>query len=254
MRLNQKNKILKNPRDFLQRVFLGLMNEKKVYVISLGGSLIAPPEGIDWRFLKDFRKLILEQTKKGKKFFIVSGGGMTARNYIEAANKVVKTSSDDKDWLGIHATRLNAHLLRTIFRDVAHPRIIKNPTILENGKEKIFVASGWKPGWSTDYVAVMLAKEYKIKTVINLSNIDYVYTRDPKKFKDAELIKEINWKNFRKIVGNKWDPGLNAPFDPVASRLSEELGLKVVIMNGKKLENLKNCLTGKSFRGTVVGN
>jgi len=230
------------------------MSRKGTYVISLGGSLIAPPGGIDWKFLKDFRKLIISETKKGNRFFIIAGGGITCRNYIAAADKVVKVSDEDRDWLGIHSTRLNAHLLRTIFHDIAHPEIIKNPTFHMNGQEKIFIAGGWKPGWSTDYVAVMLAKEYKIKNVINLSNIDYVYTRDPRKHKDAKLIKEINWKNFRKIVGNKWDPGLNAPFDPVASRLSEELGLKVVIMNGKKLENLKSCLDGKSFKGTVIEN
>ncbi|MFA4941114.1 MAG: UMP kinase [Patescibacteria group bacterium] len=228
------------------------MNEKKVYVISLGGSLIAPPEGIDWKFLKDFRKLIVSETKIGNRFFIIAGGGITCRNYIAAADKVVKVSDEDRDWLGIHSTRLNAHLLRTIFYDIAHPEIIKNPTVHMKGKEKIFIAGGWKPGWSTDYVATVLAREYKIKTVINLSNIDYVYTSDPRKNKDAEPIKEINWKNFRKIVGNKWDPGLNAPFDPVASRLAEKLDLEVIIVNGKNVGNFRNFLKGNGSIGTII--
>ena len=88
--------------------------------------------------------------------------------------------------------------------------------------------------------------------MINLSNIDYVYDKNPKKFKGAKPLKNISWKDFRKIVGNKWDPGLNLPFDPVASKLAEKLKLKVVVMNGKPLSNLKNLLSGRSFKGTVI--
>ncbi|MDO9399641.1 MAG: UMP kinase [bacterium] len=225
---------------------------KKIYIISLGGSLIAPEEGVDWQFLKKFRQLILQLIKQGDKFYLIAGGGRTARNYVAAASKVVKITSEDLDWLGIHATRLNAHLLRTIFRGQAHPQIIKSPTFHIFSKESIVVASGWKPGWSTDYVATILAQEYDIKTIINLSNIDYVYDKDPRKFSDAKKLEKISWPDFRKIVGSKWDPGLNAPFDPIASQKSEKLGLEVVIMNGKNIDNLKNYFNNKKFKGTII--
>ena len=114
------------------------------------------------------------------------------------------------------------------------------------------VAAGWRPGWSTDYVSTILAERLNAKTVINLSNIKYVYTKDPKKFKSAKIIKEITWPDFRKIVGNKWDPGLNAPFDPVASANAEKLGLKVIIAQGKNTKNLNNILNNKKFIGTVI--
>ena len=228
------------------------MPRTKTFVISLGGSLIVTQKGIDWKFLKNFRKLILKQVKQNKKFFLVAGGGATARNYIEAADKIIKVTNDDRDWLGIHSTRLNAHLLRTIFRKIAHPEIIKNPTIHMPAKEKIIVAGGWKPGWSTDYVAAMIAQEYEVKTIINLSNINYVYDKDPRKNKNAKKIKKINWADFQKIVGNRWSPGLNAPFDPIATKKASQLGLKVIIMNGHKLQNLENCLNEKKFQGTIV--
>jgi uridylate kinase len=226
--------------------------KNKIFIISLGGSLIAPPAGIDYEFLRSFRTLILSRLKKGEKFFIVTGGGATARDYIRAADRVVKTTDDDRDWLGIHATRLNAHLLRTLFRKVAHPAIIKDPSVRMRAGEKVIVAGGWKPGWSTDYVAAALARTYGVKTVINLSNIDYAYDKDPRKFKNANKIEHIDWRGFRKIVGSRWDPGANLPFDPVASRLAQKLGLKVVIVNGKNLSNLRNLLAGKKFRGTVI--
>ncbi len=234
------------------------MQKNEIIVISLGGSLIAPKEGIDWKFLKKFRELILSQIKKGKKFVIITGGGNTARVYQQAANKVTELTKDDQDWLGVHSTRLNAHLIKTIFRKYAHPRINKNPRTKADIKnhfkkgECIMVAAGWRPGWSTDYVATILAERLGAKTVINLSNIEYVYTRDPNKYKNAKKIETINWKDFRKIVGNTWDPGLNMPFDPIASKLAQKLRLKVVICNGKKIANLKNLLETKKFRGTII--
>ncbi|MFH1427181.1 MAG: UMP kinase [Patescibacteria group bacterium] len=231
---------------------------KNIYIISLGGSLIVPPAGIDWKLLKKFRALLVREIKKGSKFVIITGGGHTCRHYQQAANKIVKLTKDDRDWLGIHTTRLNAHLIKTIFRQYAHPRINKNPNTKEDLKkhfkknEGLMVAAGWRPGWSTDFVATILAQRLNAKKLVNLSNIDYVYDKDPKKYKDAKLIKEINWPDFRKIVGNKWDPGLNMPFDPIAAKKAEGLGLEVVIMNGHKLTNLQNYLAGKKFTGTII--
>ena len=65
-------------------------------------------------------------------------------------------------------------------------------------------------------------------------------------------IVEGSWKDFRKLVGDKWDPGLNAPFDPIASREAEKSGLEAIILNGKNLDNLNNFLSGNSFKGTII--
>ncbi len=210
------------------------------------------PKDINYKFLKDLRKLILKEIKKGNKFFLVAGGGKTARKYIDSAQKIVKVADDDLDWLGIHSSRLNAHLIKTIFREVAHQEIIKNPTIHLPVPEKVVVAGGWKPGWSTDYVATLVAQEYEADTVINLSNIKYAYDKDPKKYKNAKKLENVNWKEFRKVVGNSWKPGLNTPFDPIASKKGEQLGLKVIIADGKNLKNLSNIIEGKNYQGTTV--
>lgn len=223
-------------------------------VLSVGGSLIVPNGGIDHDFLIDFKSLITSQVKKGWRFVIVVGGGGTARRYQEAARSVGPLERDDLDWLGIHATRLNGHLMRSIFREIAHPRMMKDPTRTpKTFKQPVMIAAGWKPGWSTDYVATRIAKRLKCKTVVNLSNIDYVYTSDPRKNKDAEVICDISWKDFRAMVGNEWDPGMNVPFDPVASRLAHHSGIKVAVVNGKNGKNLKDLFDGKKFAGTVIG-
>jgi len=224
---------------------------KKIIVISMGGSLIVPDE-IDWKLLKRFKELIIKQIKLGKRFIIVAGGGNIARKYQKAVSKIGVLEPDDRDWIGIHSTRLNAHLLRTIFRKYAHPRINKNPYERFDFKEKILIGSGWRPGVSSDYDAVVLAKEYQAKEILNLSNIDYVYDKDPDRYKDARKIKEISWKDFRKIVGNRWDPGMNVPFDPIASRMAQEYNMVVTIMNGKRIKNVENYLNHRKFKGTVI--
>jgi uridylate kinase len=228
--------------------------QKKMIVISLGGSLIVPEE-IDCKFLKQFKKIIEGKIKKGFRFIIVTGGGKTARKYIEAGAKVGDIDTEDKDWIGIHSTRMNAHFIRTIFKKYAHPIISTNPYELGGflkNKEPILVAAGYRPGNSTDYISVLMAKRFRIKKVVNLSNIDYVCNKDPKKYKDAKKIKEISWPEFQKIVGNKWNPGSNVPFDPIASKTAAKEKIEVAILNGKKLKNLQNYLDGKKFVGTIV--
>jgi uridylate kinase len=226
-------------------------------VISVGGSLVVPNGGIDTDFLKRFNIFLRSQlaNHKNRQFFLVVGGGATARHYRDAGREVIghELSRDDLDYLGIHATKLNAHLVRTIFRDIAHPYIIKHYEIIRKVTEPVVVAAGWKPGWSTDYCAVLLCEDYDIRRVVNLSNIDQVYDADPRKDKSAKPHETLSWEEFRKIVGDEWTPGMNAPFDPVAAQKAEKLGVSAVVLNGDNLDNLEKCLDGEEFIGTTIG-
>jgi len=225
---------------------------KPPIVISLGGSLVVPDK-IDSVFLKKFYSFIVARVHTGDRFINIVGGGKTARHYQRAAREVTSLTDIDVDWLGIHSTRLNAHLLRTIFRKYAYLRLITrkqdiNPRI----RKPIIIGSGFRPGSSTDYRAVQLAHAYGAKTILNLSNIDWVYTKDPRKYKSAKRINRMNWKEFRKMVGNTWDPGANVPFDPVASKWAQRWGIRVVITRGSDMKNLKLIIEDKPARGTVI--
>ncbi len=230
------------------------LNKEEPLVISLGGSLIVPAGGPDVHFLGAFREFVLDLVKDGRKVVIVCGGGRTARHYINAASDVMQhIDPEDLDWLGIHATRLNAHLLRTLFRSVAHPNVIKHPMRTpRHWREKVLVAAGWKPGWSTDYVASRIAGMLGVKHIVNASNIDGVFTADPKKVVDAKLLKEISWHDYRAMVGDTWDPGLSAPFDPVASKYCQRHGIAVAIVDGKNLRNLERVVVGEDFKGSLL--
>jgi uridylate kinase len=226
-------------------------HERERIVVSVGGSLIVP-DAISTDFLSRFKAVVLEKVQKGLTFSIIAGGGRTARRYQAAANLVTPLSPQDTDWIGIHSTRLNAQLLRNIFVGYAHAHVIKNPTIDIEAEEPILIAAGWKPGSSTDFDAVLMAKNLGATRLVNLSNIDYVYTADPKKNPDAKKIEKISWAEFRKIIPDHWDPGLSSPFDPVAAKEAEALGLEVAIINGAKLPEFSNYLDSKPFVGTVI--
>lgn len=224
---------------------------KKLFVLSLGGSLVNPGE-VDTQFLKKFKSLIELEIKKGSRFIIVVGGGKPARWYQTALKQISNPSRADLDWTGIFATRFNANFVRLMFGDLTHKKIVEDPNIKINFKEKILVAGGWTPGRSTDDIAVRLAKIYGSQTIINLSNVDFVYDKDPKKHKNAKKIEFISWKDFRKITGTKWNPGKHVPFDPTATKFAMDHKLKVIIANGKNSANLKAIFEEKTFQGTTI--
>ncbi|HUQ30037.1 MAG TPA: UMP kinase [Candidatus Paceibacterota bacterium] len=220
-------------------------------VVSVGGSLIVPDQ-IDTGFLSTFKTLVLDKVHAGFSFTIIAGGGKTARRYQNAANEVTPLSREDLDWIGIHSTRLNAQLLRNIFVGYAHPQVVKNPMIEVDTEDPIVIAAGWQPGCSTDYIAVLMAKMLGARRMVNLSNIDYVYDQDPRSHKDAKKLEKVSWAEFRKLIPPDWDPGLSSPFDPVAAKEAERLGLEVAIINGANLKEFSNYLDGKPFIGTVI--
>ena len=231
----------------------------RISVLSVGGSIIAPDK-VNSVFLSDFLakiKTYLNANPEDKLIF-VCGGGAPARVYQQAYREVVSDAAQQdagaQDWIGIKATHINAELVKAIFGNLCQDNVVTNPTaeeVLFSGK--ILVAGGWKPGFSTDTDAVYLAKRFGAKLVINLSNIAKVFTDDPRKNPDAKPIDSISWADFRAMVGDEWVPGKNAPFDPIASRLAQEAGIKVICADGRNTENTLAILNGEAFEGTVIG-
>lgn len=230
------------------------METKETIVMSVGGSLIVPDQ-IDTTFLTVLKNLVEHQiASHGRRFIIIAGGGKTARRYQEAAGKVSDLDPEDIDWIGLHATRLNGHLLRTIFRDSAHPEMITNPDdILDVPKSAdLVIAAGYRPGSSTDFRAVQIAKNVKAHRLINLSNIDYVYTADPRTDANATRIEDITWHDFLKLIPSEWSPGLSSPFDPVAAREAEARNIEVAIINGEKPDEIEHYINNEAFVGTKI--
>ncbi len=230
------------------------MNKQETVVMSVGGSLIVP-DTIDTHFLTELKNLIERQiTLRGRRFIIIAGGGKTARRYQDAAAHVTELDPEDLDWMGIHATRLNGHLLRTVFRDIAYPVMITNPDEISDVPRDahLIIAAGYRPGASTDLRAVQIAVHCGSEKVVNLSNIDNVYTEDPRKNPDAQKLEDVTWENFIKLIPSEWNPGLSSPFDPVAARTAQHHDIEVVIINGEHMNEVENYLEEKPFAGTRI--
>ncbi len=239
-------------------------------VLSVGGSIIAP-EKPDCEMLSSFSRMVTDYlaSNPATRLILVAGGGGPARIY-QNAYKEVLTSFDDQqkkyasypdedslnsacDWMGIMATRLNAQILKTCFGPLCPCDVITDPTKAPEVFEgRILVAAGWKPGFSTDNDAVLLAEKYSADTVVNLSNIEKVYTDDPRKNPDAKPLDTISWADFRRMVGDEWVPGKNCPFDPIASKKASEIGLTVICAGGKNIPNIRAILDGKDYIGTTI--
>jgi uridylate kinase len=224
-------------------------------VISLGGSIIVPDK-VDSDFLLAFRAAVLEYLERNpdNRLILVCGGGAPAREYQRAYRTVIpEASADILDWIGIAATRLNAELLKQLFRDFCLEQVITDPTEVSVFPGRVLVAAGWKPGFSTDYDAVLLAERFQADTLLNLSNITKVYTADPKTDPEAEPLDRLSWKEFQELVGSTWKPGINVPFDPVATEKAGQIKLQVIVAGGRNIDNLKKILYGQEFEGTVIG-
>lgn len=224
----------------------------KTYILSLGGSILVPSE-IDTSFLLEFKSALLNYLDKNDaRIVLVTGGGATARVYQNAAKTVnPNITNEELDAIGIRCTHANAEYVKSAFC-VSSP-VVTNPKKKNIPFEgRILVAGGWKPGFSTDTDAIYLALKFSAKTVINLSNTDMVYTDNPKTNPNAKPIKQISGKDFQKLVGTKWEPGKNVPFDPIATKLALKNNLQIICANGRNIQNTINILEGKSFIGTTI--
>ena len=241
----------------------------KTKVLSVGGSIIAPSEP-DSHFLQEFCTMATDwlTSNSETRLILVAGGGGPARLYQNAyrdlcsrydagTKKSVAYSTEAEtnaacDWLGIMATRLNAQLLKAAFGPLCQQDVVIDPTKVTDFTGRVLVAAGWKPGFSSDNDAVLLAERFTADTVVNLSNIEKVYTDDPRKNPDAKPLDTISWADFRKMVGDEWVPGKNCPFDPIASKKAAELKLTVICAAGKNIPNIRNILDGKEYVGTTI--
>jgi uridylate kinase len=236
-----------------------------VLVISLGGSVIAPDK-VDVAFLRSFRKAVLEHLEQEpeRRVILVCGGGGPAREYQGAYRAVLseaaygepggdETDAEAQDWLGIAATRLNAELVRFVFQPHCPQPVVHDPTAVSVFPGRVLVAGVWKPGFSTDYDAVLLALRFQADTLVNLSNIPRIYSADPKSDPSARPLDHLRWADLAAMVGTSWVPGKNVPFDPVATAEAARAGLRVVVAAGRNIENFRKILAGQPFEGTIVG-
>jgi uridylate kinase len=226
--------------------------KKEVIVLSLGGSLIIPDK-VNYSYLKEFKKIILKNSKKYK-FIIVCGGGSLARKYIEALNK---SGADQKlqSLSGISATRTNARFMNYFFKINPEKGIPHKTKQIKNYLKKLDVifcgGLEYKPHQTSDSTAADLARKLNSKFV-NLTNIKGLYTDNPLTNKKAKFIPKISWKDFEKMANrSKFKPGQHFVLDQTAAAIIRKNKIPTFII-GKDINQLENLLKGKRFIGTKI--
>lgn len=217
-------------------------------VISLGGSIIVPKE-VDYKFLKSFKNTILSIKKR--KIVICTGGGFIAREYMLALRKENLTEYR-QDLIGIEATRLNAKLVASFLQKCSQ----EIPLTLERVEEllktnNIVVCGGLSAGQTSDGTTATIANYLGAKEMINITNVDGLYDKDPRKNKNAKFIPIISHKDFMKIMSKvKRQPGQHFVLDELAARIAMKANINVIILKG--MNNLKNSINGMKFKGTLI--
>lgn len=214
--------------------------------------MVVPSEGDGVAFLKELRRLLFSYTKRGYRFVIVIGGGAPARMYQERLRAVGVTDPNELDWVGIYAIQANAKFVSHVLAPQAEHTIITDPKQRFSSRKPIILAGGHKPGASTDFMAVRLAHRFGAEYVVNVSNVEYVYSADPRKVPNATRFLTLDWQEMQKIVGTKWSPGMHTPFDPIATAFARKHKLSVAMLGGNRIGELAKLIDAKPFHGTWI--
>lgn len=221
----------------------------KSIVISIGGSVILSEEA-DVSFLRKLASL-LKKISKQYKIFIIVGGGKIARDYIKLGREL---NFDEKtlDSIGIDITRVNAALFTNIISE-SNKKIPCSTDEAEAMDNPIVVMGGTTPGHSTDMVGAELAERVGADLFIIATNVDGIYDKDPNKYDDAKQLEKVKIDDLIKNYGTSWESaGKNMVIDGPALEIMKKAKLLTYVVNGKRLDQLENAITGRSFDGTKI--
>ena len=207
-------------------------------VISLGGSFLFDKK-------KDTALLFAELKKLNEKFLVITGGGPIAREYIDFS-KEFNLNEKELHTVGIKCTHINAWVMSKAFKTDytdEDPRKIKT-------NKKITLTGGYLPGWTTDTCAAYAAVSTHSNVIFNMSKERGVYDKDPRKFSDVKLLKNVSFEKLYTLTKGKRVPGMNFIFDPLAAKICKKNGIAVVVTND--IGDIKRYLQKKEIEGTII--
>ena len=224
-------------------------------VVKIGGHLLyeAAQMKPQTRRITEYVEVFRKAIEKKLRPIIVVGGGEPARIYIDAA-RGLGASEALCDQIGILVTRLNAWLIAVALGGHAYPRV---PTNLQElldaiSSGKAVAMGGLQPGQSTDAVAAIAAELSGAKFMIKATDVDGIYTADPKTHPEARRIEEATYGEVLTIL---WRGGIEAGkyalLDPVAVRILERSRIPLRVIDGSDPQNLARALAGQPI-GTLV--
>lgn len=222
-----------------------------ILVLSVGGSLFFDEKPLASQIAK-FCESISRLHSEGYKFVLVVGGGKVARSYVSAAKSFGATNYS-QDELGIMITRANAFVLIQAL-EKAHVHVLASPAEALNvlGAGEIPVFGGLFPSFTTDAVAALVAEAVD-GVFVNLTDVDGVYSSDPKRSSNAKFYPEISYEKLLSMVKlSASKPGQNMVLDLPCVNILRRSRIKGIVLNGNDLANFEAMVRGNEFRGTLI--
>ena len=220
-------------------------------VVKLGGALFKRDPDVD--ALRGMGKVLSSFASEGNQLVTVAGGGQNARVYIDVARKLGADESTS-DLLGITVTRANAELFRLALGSVAVTNI---PTMLSElthyvSPGKVVVIGGLQPGQSTNAVAALAAEITHADFLVNATDVQGVYTADPKKDPKARMLRSVSvekllsWAMAGDVYAGKYEL-----MDPVALKIMQRARIPTRFVSLEDPSNITSALRGRDI-GTLV--
>ncbi|MHA1145688.1 MAG: UMP kinase [Candidatus Helarchaeota archaeon] len=222
-------------------------------VLKIGGSLLFQNESrLDVEYIKSLGKEIQSIPPKKFQLAMVVGGGRAAREYIATARQL-GASEAFCDELGIEIARQNARLLIAALGEMAYP---VPPSTLEEAatttmSNKIIVMGGIQPGQSTNAVAALLAERINAELLINATDVEGVYSEDPKINPTAIKYEEISVKHLKGLIKDESRAGKYELFDLNAINIIGRSKIPTIILSGRDPKNIMKALQGAKI-GTKI--
>ncbi len=221
----------------------------KRVVVKLSGSVFS--KGV--KELIGFATLFNTLLRKDIQTIVVTGGGEVARRYISLARELGRDEAS-LDEMGIEISRMNAELLISALKQGSYPKVPKSltetVTYAESGR--VVVSGGLHPGQSTNATSALIAEKLGASLFVNGTDVDGVYTKDPKKYPRAKIIKQISPRDLLRIVESEtMRAGTYELLDVTSIKIIERsrINTKVVLCSP---EGIKRAILGEKNGTSVV--
>ncbi len=215
--------------------------------LKLGGHVIFDEQGLlKIELVRSYAETLRNLWSMGHKIHVVVGGGPPARLIIAGARSV-GCPEPICDEIGIEVSRINARILQALLSDLAYPSIPKTYEELKTSlsAEKMVICGGLYPGQSTTAVAALLAELIKADALIVATDVDGVYTEDPKRSPNAKKLEELSYSDLQSLLSrSSYEAGGYKLFDYVALKVAERSKLTSYIIDGRDPNNLLRLLEG----------
>lgn len=224
-------------------------------IIKLGGSVI---QNSLTEVNPQIFKFAESISKYPEKVAVSTGGGKLCRLFQNALRENGKDNFT-LHYIGVASIQFQGEFVRLLLpQNDTYPETIADETTLADALKhkkdyKYFSYALCVPGYSSDYNTVQLAVEFESKKILKISNVGYVYDKDPRIFPEAQQFQKISIHEYMNLIGNPTEhaPGASYPFDPIGAQLAQEKGITIYFTS---LQNFlkKGFIDFNEFEGTII--